>query len=294
VSVTYASSVLSGTADTQSVTLTNFGLSADSPTLTIGDASSGIAETLSITSSGTANFLTLAAANNPKTINVSGSGALTLNANSETTITSIDASASTGGVTVSSMGASSLSMTGGSGNDSLDMGGTLTTADTIAGGEGTDTLIISDTSNIGDLAATNYVSGFEVMRLSENGGSTSFANLAGYNTIDYRDVTTTTNVAEGTSIKVSADVGGTLNHGVKDATLVGQTNAITVTLDHGTADTDVDITTLQLDGIETISFVSTGVTSGNTQADKLAGTDTTGDTNTIGTLTAAAATTINI
>lgn len=165
VSVTYASAVLAGSADTQSVTLSGHGLSTDSPTLTIADAAStsNIAETLAITSNGTANFLTIAASNNHTTLTVSGAGALTIDDNADTTLTKIDASASSGGVAITNIGASNLTMTGGSGNDSLRIdGSTINTSDSINGGAGTaDSLILTVATNITATSAGAVITNFE-------------------------------------------------------------------------------------------------------------------------------------
>lgn len=164
--MTYASGVLSGTADTQSVTLTNFGLEADSPTLTIADASgaTAIAETLAVTSRGTANYLTIAASNNHTKLVVTGSGALTVDDNADTTLKTIDASASTGGVSITNIGASDLTMTGGSGADTLRISGsTINTSDTINAGTGTDTLQLTVASNVTSATNGAKLVGFETV-----------------------------------------------------------------------------------------------------------------------------------
>jgi len=176
------------------------------------------------------------------------------------------------------------------------MAATLTTSDTIDGGAGTDTLSISDPAT---LVADLKVSNIEAVRIAATSATAyDLSFLSGYRSLDFRsdgnNAITSSNVAEGTSVVVSADNSNTITHGVLNAANAGTTNAVTVTLDHSTDETDVDVGTLALAGIETVTIVSSGVTSTNTQADLLAGTDTTATTNGIATLTAAAMTTLNI
>ena len=287
--ITYQANAVAGAADSQALAVN--GTTAGSFT-----ADAGI-ESIAVSASGSNAVITdIVAGTNTIAMTIAASVNLTVS-NELEAFRTINASASTGNVSVvvDDTTDRDLVITMGSGNDTVDIGSRLTSADTLVGGAGTtDTLIVDDSSDITDLAATNGVSGFEVIRLTEGGGAVSFTNLVGYNTIDYRAVTTTTNAAEGTAVTISADIGGTIDHGVRNATNTGTTNAVTVTIDHGTANTDVDVTTLTVAGIETVNIVSQGVTSTNTLADRLAGTDTTGTMNNIATLTAAAMTTLNI
>jgi len=95
------------------------------------------------------------------TITVTGDKALELG-HALTTVTTIDASANSGGVDIDTVGASALKFTGGSGNDRINMVATLTAADTITGGSGTDTLAISDADTLTAALAVG-VSGFEIL-----------------------------------------------------------------------------------------------------------------------------------
>ena len=137
------------------------------------------------------------------------------------------------------------------------MGANLTNADTLTGGDGADTLVVTDNSDITDLTSANNVTGFETIRLTEASAAANFDDLTGITTIDFRaDGMTTSNVAEGTAVTVSANAAGTTTHGVLNASNAGTTNAVTVTLDNATASTDTDLGTLVLNGIETVSIVS--------------------------------------
>jgi Ca2+-binding RTX toxin-like protein len=157
-SVAYATSAVAGTADTQALSVSGAGTASSPVTFTVA----GI-ETLAITSDGTASGISLAASNDHKTITVAGAAALTILASGETTITTVDASASTGGVSVQDLGASKLTMTGGAGNDTLRIdGSTIDLDDSINAGAGTDVLQLRSAVS----SATNGAKlvGFEDLR----------------------------------------------------------------------------------------------------------------------------------
>lgn len=97
--------------------------------------------TLNINSTG-ANFVSLATAAALKTVNISGAGTTTIVGDVAATVTAVNASTATGSVSVS-FGGGDVTATGGSGDDSFAFAATLTTADTIVGGAGSDTISIS-------------------------------------------------------------------------------------------------------------------------------------------------------
>jgi Ca2+-binding RTX toxin-like protein len=292
--VTYQSSLLSGLSDSVNLSTNGAGTTAGSADFqTWNGASSGVAETLNITSSTATNYITINANNDHKTINVSGSSELRITNTLDTTVTALNASTSTGGVQVIA-GVSNMAFTGGSGNDVFDAVATLTTADTLEGGSGTDTLIIGDPTT---LVASLKVTNFETLRLSAASATAYDASFVpGITTIDIRsdgnNAISSSNAAEGTAVTISADNTNTTTHGVKDATNVGTTNAVTVTVDHGTNETDVDLGTLVLNGIETVTIASAGVTTASTAAQAAGGARD--DVNSIATLTAASATKLNL
>jgi hypothetical protein len=96
-----------------------------------------------------------------KTVNIKGDKAFGLNSQL-TSVTTINASENTAGVNVVVEGASALAFTGGTGNDRIHTTATLTTTDTIVGGDGTDTFAVSEGDNVDTAAEVNTVSGFEV------------------------------------------------------------------------------------------------------------------------------------
>lgn len=164
-----------GTADVASLTLNTVGATSAVP-VTLGSF-----ETVNITSNGT-NKITLGGTD-ATAVTVSGSGALTLSS-VPASITSFDASASTGGVTVDLTNAAAAAMTkvvAGSGNDSV----TYDAADgknnaTLTGGAGTDTLVLS-------AVGTNEFTqtGFETLTLATVGAALT---LSGAKTTDLATV----------------------------------------------------------------------------------------------------------
>jgi hypothetical protein len=62
----------------------------------------------------------------------------------------------------------------------------------------------------------------------------------------------------GANIQVTGDQATSTILGIKDASTVGNTNTVKLTLDHVTASTDVDVIDLQLAGVENLEVVSAG------------------------------------
>ena len=156
VSVSYASGVTSGAADTQSITLNGAGTSSSSrATIT----SSGI-ETINLASNGSSNFITITNSS-LKTLNVTGSKALTVS-NTSAFLTTVDASASSGALTLLEPAATNITVTGGTGNDKLRIdGSSISTSDSVNVGDGLDTLELTVASNVGSAAAGAVLKGFE-------------------------------------------------------------------------------------------------------------------------------------
>jgi hypothetical protein len=169
--VAYQDSVLAGTKDTVALTLTN----SNTGVITLGNVTTGNSgiETVAITAAGAAT--TMAQLNtNATNLTFVGDQNLKIGTALNTTVANIDASAATGGLNVNiAVGHANLTFTGGAGNDTLTVApavlnnvtfnggagndaitfgaGSLTTADTVIGGTGTDTL----TATYVELAAVN-------------------------------------------------------------------------------------------------------------------------------------------
>jgi Ca2+-binding RTX toxin-like protein len=181
VTLAYSSTALTGAADNLAVTLNNAG-----GTLTVsGGTASNALETVTLNSISDSTLTALALGSaNATSLVITGSGNTTVTAITDTaaTLRTIDASASTGKVSVTGIHATSNTITGGSGNDTLAgaagndvissgagndsvtgaagndnvalgggndtfvvTGSDLTKDDTIVGGEGTDTLTLTGT-----------------------------------------------------------------------------------------------------------------------------------------------------
>lgn len=269
ISVTYASGVLAGTTDTQSVTLSGFGLATDSPTLTIADAAgtTNIAETLAIASNGTANFVTIAASNNHTKLVVTGSGALTVDDNADTTITTIDASAATGNVAITNIGASNLTMTGGAGNDTLRIdGSTITTSDSIDAGAGTDKLQLTVATNVTAATSGAKLVGFETVegyRSGSTGAADDGDDLVVAQDISLLGSTVTSVGVSKWALTTTADNG--------DSTVTDGASFTNLAAGTGMALSGFDITDLAADGI-VINFTATADLKTDTTADSISAT----------------------
>jgi hypothetical protein len=238
----FASSAVSGTADTGSVTLS----AVTGGVLTIAGV-----ETLNIASSGSANTVTTLTAANATKLVVTGDQALTVT-NNLTVVTTVDASAATGAIDLD-FGVGAVTVTGGSGNDvfsfeaagavsatggagnesfTFDTTATLTSADTVVGGEGTDTLS-ADIDNIDTTAtATAYtkISGIETLTVTglvddATDDINTASIVAGINTVNYTTV-----------ISVANDL--TLEAGTKTVGFGAINTAVLTVTDTGTATTD--------------------------------------------------------
>ena len=138
----FTSGALAGAADTVNVA---FNGNTGDFTLTINDATGEI-ETLALTgaTANTGSTVTLAGdALDATTVTIGGAASIDVSGAAITSNT-IDASGNSGGVKVLSAAASgAATITGGSGDDRVDMTNTLTVTDTLVGGAGTDTVVLT-------------------------------------------------------------------------------------------------------------------------------------------------------
>jgi hypothetical protein len=284
----FADSAVSGTADSTTLTLSNFA-TATSSTININNTTTltgtnGL-ETLNIVASGavgsSAANATLAtnATQSLTKINISGSGAvssLVLGANVTTTATTIDASASTGGVSISGFGAATHTVTGGSGSDSFNFAGNYTSADSVSGGAGTDTLAATAANLVAITTKLTNVTSIETIRVTDAAATNDVLALGNFGATNARlaaqtNAMSVTGLASGASVRFDgAQAGTTLT--VTDATLPGTTDTLSLDL----RGAGVTYTTT-IAGVETL----------NVNASNSTGTSTLG-------LTATALTTLNI
>jgi len=168
--------------DDLSLSLDTFGASAEAmETLTIDTGSNKNDGTITLTTEGA----------NAETVTITGSAAAKF---SGLTSGTVNASGATGNITLN-MSAEETTITGGAGDDYINMAGTLTYEDTIDGGAGTNTLGLSTASGamIDDDATTGNavnVSNIQTLRLTAEltaPATIDMSDITGLTTIDYDD-----------------------------------------------------------------------------------------------------------
>jgi len=211
--MTYIASVVAGAADSQALTVSN---------VSAGTFTANGAETIAINATTVKSTLTNVASDTLTKLTVAGDQALTIS--TALTAKTIDASANSGGVTVT-LGTANQTITGGSGNDSIDADTVLTNLDTISGGAGSDTLTLevgNATVNQGTAAAKGElynVSGFETIDLASTHDNA---------TLNLKDTSGVTTVELAAGVKVITVAGGGAGDGA-DATVAGSINNTTYT-----------------------------------------------------------------
>lgn len=282
VTVTYADSAVSGSADEVTLSLDNVAqaggtaINLNNTTATTG--ATGI-ETLNVDLAGSAgangNSVTINtnATASLKAVNVSGSaaGSLVMGTNLTTTATTINASATTGGVAISGLGTATHNVTLGAGNDSVDFGGNLTSADTAAGGAGNDT-IATTAANLNTLntAGTKLanVTEFETLRVTDDAGANATINAALVGAVNLRLATQT-----GAETVVVNNLGGdTHSANVRfDSGVTG----VTLNIKDATLPSTADVLNLDVRGAgQTYTFTAQGVETVNVNASNATGTAT--------------------
>ncbi len=178
---------------------------------------SSVIETVTVNSISVANTLDSldTSAVNTTSLVVTGDKKLTITAALDADIVSIDASGSTGGLTLSAdpgaanftvVGSSAadsivgdtgnVNVSGGAGNDTLTMAGTWNGLDVYDGGDGTDTLAVSANFapiNTGPTSANTIAAGLsnvEILKVTGDGTTVTFdKNMGSLSTIDISDAT---------------------------------------------------------------------------------------------------------
>ena len=236
--VNYDAAALAGAADEMTITVSG----TNSTTIAITDdsaATTSALETINLVSNSVANTLADLQVDGvlTSTLNISGGSALTITAALDSSITTIDASTFTGGLTLtndpgaanftligstkadtlSAVGAGNTNISGGAGNDSVNYTSTFNGADTIDGGDGVDNVTLSgaDYTNAGT-------------------SSTVFANMSNVEQITIgsaNSLTLSSNISA-TKFDVQADSAQVLN--LND----GYTAATTVVIGSDAASTD--------------------------------------------------------
>lgn len=196
-------------------------------------------------------------AQNVSTLNISGAGDITVTqlTNSIAAAAVINASTATGDITMSV--AAGQTYTGGSGVDTITLG-TVTQAKAVDGGAGSsDKVVITNATAVGTTAAA-LVKNFEVVELSDtvNVDLSKLTNSTITSVIVNGTSTITgMNATQAANVKVTTN--STLTLGLTGATVVGQIDVVTLTVDDG-LDTvaSIALTTPDLAGVETLNIIA--------------------------------------
>jgi hypothetical protein len=264
--LTYASSVVTGSADTQKLTVSN---------LSAGTFTADGMETIEVTSELVKSKIKNITSADLTNLTLKGSADLQIT--DALTVKTIDASAATGAVSLL-LGSAAQTVTAGSGDDTIDVSTTLASTDTIKGGAGTDTLKIttSATEKGGTGNSLVNVSEFETISVTStgSGAEVELDAISGITTLiaDGNQKTITisgTNLGAGTNAKVTVAYNG--GSGTESASAV-DVSSTTDTVDHGKAATAVagvlngitGLTATATDAVVTVSGDEVGTLVQNT------------------------------
>ena len=188
-------------------------------------------------------------------INVTGSSAVSLSATAlEATVTTIDASAATGALTVALGSAVTQTVTGGAGNDVITTGAVLTTG-SVNAGAGTDVLDIgTNVAHVNTATLAAKYTNFETVRIGA--AALDMSLIGGINAVQLTGAATLTNMtaAQAAAVTARANIG---NASLALATATGTSDVLTITNGLGTTTAAATtIGTLVATGFETINLVA--------------------------------------
>lgn len=248
--------IASATDTTENITLNGFTRSSNTNTL---DLKGSLVTSASIATTGAASIITLANTGAAlASLTVTGDKALTLT-ESLTALKTINASAMTAAITVDASGLgtdNTLAFTGGSGNDKLTFAaGHMLATDTINGGSGTDTIVISDTTPV--YAALNAYTSIEKLALKTTGATVDVSQLTSIGSFEVGGggLNETFNNSKNTSTYKIINDSGTGTIAIANA--VGQ-NTTTVNIDNQSTAAQT-LTALTVSTATTVNLSSTGV-----------------------------------
>ena len=291
--INFKSGELSGGSDAISVTLNNVAAgSGQSHTLTLDGAANQGIETLNLkVEGGNAQLAQLAArdsANNTtlKKLVVTGDKNLTIGTMGGGTALDfaggageIDASAFTGKLSVNldAAAADDVTVKGGKGDDTFLFGASLTSTDSIDGGDGTDTLGANTFAALQAAFNANRVSNIEALRIQQAIGTTGTLDVskAGnisaitLNGVNMGVTATFDKLAADASFTYTAGGTGTLVANFKDANLAGTQNKIDLTIGSATDLGALNIGTITATGVETFNIAARGQAANSNAANQL-------------------------
>jgi hypothetical protein len=226
--------------------------------ITAGTYQDANATTVNVVSNGAAtNVLTGLSATLATKVNLSGAAGLNFGTTTFAATAEIDASANSGTNTIAI--AAGQKYTGGSGKDVVTAGALLQTA-TVDGGAGTsDQIILTNAANYATTGAAKFLN-FENLRL--NGVVADISKFTGstFTGVTLAGSSTISNLSAAQAAAVTIAGGAqTLDVGVKDATVVGNLDTLSIT-----NSTAASILTLTANGVEQINITgSKGITIGS-------------------------------
>jgi len=228
--------------------------------------------TLNATASGNDSYVTLTNAGGKlATINVAGDKKIALDTSAFATVTKIDASTATGNVTVgpTAVAASDLTFTGGKGDDKIVMGATITAADTLNGGDGKDTLSVSDADTVDTAGEVVGITGFEIFEAAAADATTyNLAIIGAKNTISGLVISegaggtvtvSNINAATAGNITINGDA-STVVLSAPDFVSGGTSDTTTISLDNSVVKNanGVDVASLTFANADVINLKSLG------------------------------------
>lgn len=270
VDIDLAAAAVSGSSDTLALAVQS---------VTSGDITIDTAiETVSIASNGTAantiNDL-VTGATGAAALTLTGSAGLTITTALDAPVITVDASGTSGATSILIDQAGTHTLTGGSGNNTFNLGTTFTSADIINGGDGTgDKLSVGEGEAVAITAADSNISNVEILDLTEALGNATTVDLTLFGasaataptTLEFSAGTAGTGgatVASGSTIDMEADIDDTFTITVAGS---GTSDTVTLILD----DADVASNNIVATSVETLNITSTGTADGG--ANVIAGT----------------------
>jgi len=232
-----------------------------------------------------------------KTITVTGDSAVTISATATVTaLTSVDASASTGGLTIAPALGTGVAFTGGAGNDAVTLGATtkaiamgagddtvtmsvaVGTGGSVDAGDGTDTLSLAAADATTLSGVTTFetgISNFEKVKIGASATTVAnTVNLANLDDINYLisagvvagvgSSLTVTNMASGGTFELTGVIGGASSIAVKDAA-TGTADVLNIKLNG--ANQIVNTAALTVSSVETINIEATDSAADTTTLD---------------------------
>ena len=272
--VNFKDTLVAGTADAVSVVLDN----ATVGTLKVGGQTAGGFETVNLTAKAGKSEVTTLDSNfttntGTKAINIDGAGSVRLR-DIAGTVTTIDASKSTGGVDVHIDAGTALAVTftGGAGDDQIRMEDTLTTQDVIDGGAGRDTIHVTNGAH---LVAGLQVKNIEQLDIAVGTGTYNMDRLAGIDTLvvsnTLNGATVVDNLAKGAKIVLGGEntvadlIGaGDLTVNVKDSGAGSANDVIAINVNSKVGVTTAVGSDLNIANIETVNITASSANAGVT------------------------------